>query len=338
MPSPESFTAFPMWATPHQFAAVPEADGERPRDLFTYGPIAEDVFVLSRTLAGKDALKALLMANRCLGLEWVTSIEGHSHNPAKPSSLRVFLEDSFALKPGYLHRPGNVFGERGDEVSPGLPAKALKEFASGVGPFAAQLFGRLKPYFEELAKAADGSRAMSPIDPSPLLEEMATAKFAQIPKAFRNTEGQTVGVGPVTQRLDHRVLQELLDLLLHKTAVARCPACKRVFVPSRRARTYCRRYFWDAVTHELVRGCVSDEKARRILSEAGGVSYRKEYLRLSKEIERLERTLGRDHPDVLAKRSVRDEWKATAGPRRGRPATPFPIPRAAKPIRRRVSD
>jgi hypothetical protein len=116
------------------------------------------------------------------------------------------------------------------------------------------------------------------------------------------------------------------------------PCVQRVFVPSRRARTHCRRYFWDAITADLVRGCVRDEKARKILTELGGDSYRKEYLRLSKEIERLEKTLGRDHPDVLAKRTIRDEWKATAGPERGRPATPFPIPPAPKPIGKRVSD
>ena len=324
----------PMWATPHEFTSVSMKKSERPRDLFTYGPIAEDAYRIVRALTNaKQTPKAVVQANRSLGLEWINSISEHPYRAGPSSTLGAALDDAYGLKPGLRHTPWNFYGERSNEDPPDISALAVSEFRSGAGTFPAQLFGRTKPYFDELTTAADESRAMNVIDPTPLLNEIAAAVISHAPQVFRNYLGERVGIGLIARRLDQRVLLELLDLLVHQILVSRCPACNRIWVPSAQAPTHCRRYFWDALTFDPLRGCVSDDKARGIVDEIKGATYRKEYQRQSKALERLKAKLGSAHPEVLALRRARDDLRVEVGPTmRGRPPKPLPTQAApAKP-------
>ena len=230
----------PVWDIPHAFALI-DIDATllaHPIDVFTYGPIAEELATLSHPTP-----KRLLVLGRRLGFEWLASCVGTRSNV-----LAKYVRDRYSVQPGRAVNPFATVrgGELGLQPPERIPFDLVVRFCAEWQHDLKHIGQSINELVLPVRKVAGGAGW-----PRTDGAAMAAGRLAQIGSEFHlrrvmTRDGSRSEVVHEASNLYCRALTELEALYRQKPNLGVCARCNRTFVPSHGGQDTCRRFVWHS--------------------------------------------------------------------------------------------
>jgi hypothetical protein len=292
----------PSWLTPLHFTRLADERSTglpaTPKFLMTYGPFADDLVRAAEARAFTDADR-LTGVLRSIGAEWIASFadELDSHPSPITGALR---RDAGLATPGHPF-PGLVL-RRGPW--PTLSRETISRFCANAGKqlesFCEYDLGWLIAPLRQAAESGDRPRATSDIREW-LLDRLVLDRATITPATLAGRSVMTLEFPDLRQW----VLYELVDIYESRPLIRQCRLCFRLFVPSRKGDTRCRRFRWErrpGGRAVLLERCVLTEVHEQD-------SHRREYKRLRQRAVREVERYGSEHPRALRALNEFEAWK-----------------------------
>ena len=304
---------------PHSYGLIdlPSELLAHPLDVFTYGPIVDDLAKLSSVTP--ERIREL---GRTLGFEWLASIPRRADGRPVTSSLSTYLKNRYALSPGFGVNPFTVrSGELELQPPEPVPDAVLADFAAQWGTELTQTGREFLTLLTPLREAA-GSRSSPPDVPGVVRRLHALrVPITQMPASTR--DGAKADPIPQPTNLVTRGREELYALYTLRPELRLCAHCDRVFVPRTKSQRYCRRLIWATPGLQLVGAC-NPQHTTPTLLDLHARARRRTYKKLEMRYRRAKAKHGQSDPRAQAALTKFEEWKKYNKAIRGRRQKPNP--------------